>query len=126
MQLIDRVVRELDRSLNRKGFRDLVVCRQLGACVAKRSGDRSRQEPEQLAGLRCRKPEPPAENEDLPLPARQRRKNLRGAIADGPGGKRDKADVDAKLAGLGIDGKGRAEALDVEQHLRLAAAFAAE
>ncbi len=56
----------------------------------------------------------------------QRRKNLRGAIADGPGGKRDKAEVDAKLAELGIDGKGRAEALDVEQHLRLAAAFAAE
>jgi 16S rRNA (adenine1518-N6/adenine1519-N6)-dimethyltransferase len=53
----------------------------------------------------------------------QRRKNLRGAISDGPGGKRAKADVDAKLAELGIEGTLRAEALDVEQHLRLAAAF---
>jgi 16S rRNA (adenine1518-N6/adenine1519-N6)-dimethyltransferase len=54
----------------------------------------------------------------------QRRKNLRQAISAGPGGKRDKADVDAKLAELGIDGTLRAESLDVEQHLRLAAAFA--
>ena len=54
----------------------------------------------------------------------QRRKNLRQALSSGPGGKRDKADVDAKLAELGIDSTVRAEALDVEQHLRLAAAFA--
>jgi 16S rRNA (adenine1518-N6/adenine1519-N6)-dimethyltransferase len=53
----------------------------------------------------------------------QRRKNLRQAISSGPGGKRDKAAVDATLAELGIDGTLRAEALDVEQHLRLAAAF---
>ncbi|HVL14662.1 MAG TPA: 16S rRNA (adenine(1518)-N(6)/adenine(1519)-N(6))-dimethyltransferase RsmA [Gemmata sp.] len=53
----------------------------------------------------------------------QRRKNLRQALSAGPGGKRDKAEVDAKLAELGIDGTTRAEALDVEQHLRLAAAF---
>ena len=53
----------------------------------------------------------------------QRRKNLRQALSSGPGGKRDKADVDAKLAELGIDSSLRAEALDVEQHLRLAAAF---
>ena len=54
----------------------------------------------------------------------QRRKNLRQALSSGPGGKRDKADVDAKLAALGIDASLRAEALDVEQHLRLAKAFA--
>ena len=54
----------------------------------------------------------------------QRRKNLRQALSSGPGGKRDKAAVDAKLAELGIEGTLRAEALDVEQHLRLCAAFA--
>jgi 16S rRNA (adenine1518-N6/adenine1519-N6)-dimethyltransferase len=54
----------------------------------------------------------------------QRRKNLRGALSGGPGGKIEKATVDAKLADLGIDGTGRAEALDIEQHLRLCAAFA--
>jgi 16S rRNA (adenine1518-N6/adenine1519-N6)-dimethyltransferase len=32
--------------------------------------------------------------------------------------------VDAKLAALGIDGTLRSEALDVEQHLRICAAFA--
>ncbi len=53
----------------------------------------------------------------------QRRKNLRGALAGWPGGRRDKEEVDRKLAELGIDGKGRAETLDVEQHLRLCAAF---
>jgi 16S rRNA (adenine1518-N6/adenine1519-N6)-dimethyltransferase len=52
-----------------------------------------------------------------------RRKNLRGAIASMPGGSRDKSEVDRKLAELGLDGRGRAEALDVEQHLRLSAAF---
>ncbi len=54
----------------------------------------------------------------------QRRKNLRQALSGWPGGRRDKADVDAKLAELGIDGTLRSETLDVEQHLRLAAAFA--
>ncbi|MBA4066954.1 MAG: ribosomal RNA small subunit methyltransferase A, partial [Isosphaera sp.] len=53
----------------------------------------------------------------------QRRKNLRQALSGGPGGKRDKAEVDARLAGLGVDGTVRAEALDVAEHLRLAAAF---
>jgi 16S rRNA (adenine1518-N6/adenine1519-N6)-dimethyltransferase len=54
----------------------------------------------------------------------QRRKNLRGALSGWPGGRRDKGDVDAKLAALGIDGTLRSEALDVEQHLRICAAFA--
>lgn len=53
-----------------------------------------------------------------------RRKNLRQALSGWPSGRRDKADVDAKLAALGIEGTVRAEALDVEQHLRLCAAFA--
>ena len=52
-----------------------------------------------------------------------RRKNLRQALSGAPGGRRDKAGVDAKLAELGIDGSGRAEALDVQQHLRLSRAF---
>jgi 16S rRNA (adenine1518-N6/adenine1519-N6)-dimethyltransferase len=52
-----------------------------------------------------------------------RRKNLRGALAGWPSGRRDKAEVDRKLAELGIDGSIRAEELDVEQHLRLCAAF---
>ncbi|HTK76642.1 MAG TPA: 16S rRNA (adenine(1518)-N(6)/adenine(1519)-N(6))-dimethyltransferase RsmA [Gemmataceae bacterium] len=52
-----------------------------------------------------------------------RRKNLRGALAGWPSGRRDKAEVDAKLAALGLPGTTRAEDLDVEQHLRLCAAF---
>jgi 16S rRNA (adenine1518-N6/adenine1519-N6)-dimethyltransferase len=52
-----------------------------------------------------------------------RRKNLRQALVGWPQGRRDKAEVDAKLAELGIDGTVRSEALDVEQHLRLCAAF---
>jgi 16S rRNA (adenine1518-N6/adenine1519-N6)-dimethyltransferase len=52
-----------------------------------------------------------------------RRKNLRQALAGSPAGRRDKKDVDAKLAELGIDGTLRSEALDLEQHLRLASAF---
>jgi 16S rRNA (adenine1518-N6/adenine1519-N6)-dimethyltransferase len=52
-----------------------------------------------------------------------RRKNLRGALAGWPSGRRDKEEVDRKLAELGLDGTVRAEALDVEQHLRLCAAF---
>ena len=53
-----------------------------------------------------------------------RRKNLRQALVGWPSGRREKADVDAKLAELGIDGTLRSEALDLEQHLRLSRAFA--
>jgi 16S rRNA (adenine1518-N6/adenine1519-N6)-dimethyltransferase len=53
-----------------------------------------------------------------------RRKNLRGALSGWPGGRRDKVDVDHRLVEVGIDGSARAETLDVEQHLRLCAAFA--
>jgi 16S rRNA (adenine1518-N6/adenine1519-N6)-dimethyltransferase len=52
-----------------------------------------------------------------------RRKNLRGALAGSPSGRRPKEEVDQKLAALGIDGTTRAENLDPEQHLRLCAAF---
>jgi 16S rRNA (adenine1518-N6/adenine1519-N6)-dimethyltransferase len=52
-----------------------------------------------------------------------RRKNLRGALAGAPSGRRAKDEVDRKLGELGIDGNIRAETLDVEQHLRLCAAF---
>ncbi len=54
-----------------------------------------------------------------------RRKNLRGALAGAPSGRRPKEDVDRKLAELGIEGTVRAEALDPEQHLRLCRAFGA-
>lgn len=53
-----------------------------------------------------------------------RRKNLRQALSGSPQGRKDKAEVDAKLEALGIDGTLRSETLDVEQHLRLAASFA--
>jgi 16S rRNA (adenine1518-N6/adenine1519-N6)-dimethyltransferase len=52
-----------------------------------------------------------------------RRKNLRGALAGMPSGRRSKEEVDQKLAELQIDGTTRAEDLDTEQHLRLCAAF---
>jgi 16S rRNA (adenine1518-N6/adenine1519-N6)-dimethyltransferase len=52
-----------------------------------------------------------------------RRKNLRGALAGWPSGRRDKEDIDHKLADLGLEGTTRAEALDVEQHLRLSRVF---
>ncbi len=52
-----------------------------------------------------------------------RRKNLRGALVGWPSGRREKPDVDRKLAEIGIDGSQRAETLDIEQHLRLCAAF---
>jgi 16S rRNA (adenine1518-N6/adenine1519-N6)-dimethyltransferase len=55
-----------------------------------------------------------------------RRKNLRQALSGWPTGRKEKKEIDAKLAELGIDGTLRSEALDVEQHLRLAAAFAGE
>jgi 16S rRNA (adenine1518-N6/adenine1519-N6)-dimethyltransferase len=52
-----------------------------------------------------------------------RRKNLRGALAGFPRGRLDKSEVDRKLAELNLDGTARAETLDIEQHLRLCAAF---
>jgi 16S rRNA (adenine1518-N6/adenine1519-N6)-dimethyltransferase len=52
-----------------------------------------------------------------------RRKNLRQGLTGWPSGRKPKEEVDAKLKELGIDGGVRAEALDIEQHLRLAAAF---
>jgi 16S rRNA (adenine1518-N6/adenine1519-N6)-dimethyltransferase len=52
-----------------------------------------------------------------------RRKNLRGALTGWPTGRREKDDVDHKLVELGIDGTVRAEALDLDQHLRLFRAF---
>jgi len=52
-----------------------------------------------------------------------RRKNLRQALTGFPSGRKDKKDVDARLAELGIDGTLRSETLDLEQHLRLAVAF---
>jgi 16S rRNA (adenine1518-N6/adenine1519-N6)-dimethyltransferase len=53
-----------------------------------------------------------------------RRKNLRGALASFPGGRREKTEVDRTLSEMGLDGMTRAEALSVEQHLRLCEAFA--
>jgi 16S rRNA (adenine1518-N6/adenine1519-N6)-dimethyltransferase len=53
----------------------------------------------------------------------QRRKNLRQALSGWPQGRRDKAEVDAKLAAGGFDGSLRAETLSVDQHLSLWAAF---
>ncbi|HEY1380699.1 MAG TPA: rRNA adenine N-6-methyltransferase family protein, partial [Gemmataceae bacterium] len=52
-----------------------------------------------------------------------RRKNLRGALAGWPSGRRDKADVDRTLAELGLPGTTRAEDLDAETHQRLCRAF---
>jgi 16S rRNA (adenine1518-N6/adenine1519-N6)-dimethyltransferase len=52
-----------------------------------------------------------------------RRKNLRQALTGWPSGRREKADVDATLKSLGIDGSVRAESLDLAQHLRLSEAF---
>jgi len=52
-----------------------------------------------------------------------RRKNLRQALSGWPSGRRDKSGVDSRLALLEVDGSIRAETLDIEQHLRLHAAF---
>jgi 16S rRNA (adenine1518-N6/adenine1519-N6)-dimethyltransferase len=52
-----------------------------------------------------------------------RRKNLRGALAGLPSGRREKDEVDRNLGELGIDGSLRAETLDVEDHLRLCEVF---
>ena len=48
-----------------------------------------------------------------------RRKNLRGALTGWPSGRREKSEVDAKLAELGFDGNLRAEDLDLEDHRTL-------
>ena len=55
-----------------------------------------------------------------------RRKNLRAALIQWPSGRRDKPEVDRILVELGMDGGCRAEDLDVDQHLRLCAAFGAD
>jgi 16S rRNA (adenine1518-N6/adenine1519-N6)-dimethyltransferase len=52
-----------------------------------------------------------------------RRKNLRGALAGLPSGRVPKEEVDRKLAELGLPGTTRSETLDIEEHLRLCAAF---
>ena len=52
-----------------------------------------------------------------------RRKNLRSALAGWPSGRKDKKEVDAKLAELGIDGTLRSETLDLDQHRVLWRAF---
>jgi 16S rRNA (adenine1518-N6/adenine1519-N6)-dimethyltransferase len=52
-----------------------------------------------------------------------RRKNLRGALVGLPSERRDKGEVDRKLAELHLEGTVRAEELDIEQHLRLCSAF---
>jgi 16S rRNA (adenine1518-N6/adenine1519-N6)-dimethyltransferase len=52
-----------------------------------------------------------------------RRKNLRGALAALPKLELSKGEIDARLHELGIDGTTRAEALDLEQHLRLCRVF---
>lgn len=52
-----------------------------------------------------------------------RRKNLRGALAGWPRGRKSKEEVDRKLAALGIAGSVRAEDLDLEQHLKLCQSF---
>jgi 16S rRNA (adenine1518-N6/adenine1519-N6)-dimethyltransferase len=48
-----------------------------------------------------------------------RRKNLRGGLAAIPNSSMNKQEVDSLLAGLGLDGTLRAEALSIEQHQRL-------
>jgi 16S rRNA (adenine1518-N6/adenine1519-N6)-dimethyltransferase len=52
-----------------------------------------------------------------------RRKNLRGALATLAGRHFRKDQIDASLAGLGIDGTTRAETLDRAQHLQLSNVF---
>jgi 16S rRNA (adenine1518-N6/adenine1519-N6)-dimethyltransferase len=52
-----------------------------------------------------------------------RRKNLRGALVSMAGRDWSKAEVDARLDRLGIDGALRAEVLDREQHRRLCGEF---
>ncbi len=54
-----------------------------------------------------------------------RRKNLRAGLAGWPSGRKDKKEIDAKLAELGFDGSIRAEALSVDDHLKLFKGFEA-
>lgn len=53
-----------------------------------------------------------------------RRKNLRGGLVSMAGQDWTKEEVDSRLQELGIDGKVRAENLDLEQHLILSRVFA--
>jgi 16S rRNA (adenine1518-N6/adenine1519-N6)-dimethyltransferase len=53
----------------------------------------------------------------------QRRKNLRQALSGWPGGRREKPEIDAKLAAIGFDGSARAETLTIEQHISLFQTF---
>lgn len=53
-----------------------------------------------------------------------RRKNLRQGLVGWPRGRKEKTFVDARLAELNLDGSLRAEALSIEDHLRLCNAFA--
>lgn len=53
-----------------------------------------------------------------------RRKNLRQALSSWPSGRRDKKEVDARIATAGFDGTQRSESMAIEQHLKLFAAFA--
>jgi len=48
-----------------------------------------------------------------------RRKNLRQALSGWPSGRRDKKDIDARLAAAGIDGSARSETLDLQGHMQL-------
>jgi 16S rRNA (adenine1518-N6/adenine1519-N6)-dimethyltransferase len=52
-----------------------------------------------------------------------RRKNLRGGLVSMAGRGYGKQEVDEKLAELGLDGRARAETLDLAQHLRLSEVF---
>jgi len=52
-----------------------------------------------------------------------RRKNLRGALSGSARGRREKADVDAKLEEIGIDGNARAESLGLDEHRQLCDVF---
>jgi len=54
-----------------------------------------------------------------------RRKNLRGALLAAAGREHEKAEIDEMVAELGMDGSGRAETLDIPQHLRVFEAFRA-
>lgn len=52
-----------------------------------------------------------------------RRKNLRGALAGLPSGRREKSEVDRQLSELRLEGTRRAEELTIEQHLQLCSVF---
>jgi 16S rRNA (adenine1518-N6/adenine1519-N6)-dimethyltransferase len=52
-----------------------------------------------------------------------RRKNLRGALLAAAGREHEKSEIDELVADLGMEGRGRAETLDIPQHLKLFEAF---